>query len=163
MRNNRSKTASNRTNVLVVTADAEFEQTARATFAASAQIDLAVLTGTLAANEEKITGEDTTVIVIDLDATRDGDLAALTRLMGRLNGRPPVVVVTPAFERDMARQLLQMRVADFLVKPVPPVELVRTCARVVQTPTVSDASEAHIYTYLPAAGGAGVTMLEIDR
>jgi len=39
MRNNRSKTASNRTNVLVVTADVEFEQTVRATFTAAAQID----------------------------------------------------------------------------------------------------------------------------
>ncbi len=162
MRNNRSKTASNRTNVLVVTADAEFEQSARATFTAAAQIDLAVLTGTLAANEEKITGEDVTVIVIDLDATRDEDMAALTRLMGRLNGRPPVVVVTPAFDKDTARQLLQMRVADFLVKPVQPVELVRTCARVVQTPTAPDATEAEIYTYLPAVGGAGVTTLAIQ-
>ena len=31
--------------------------------------------------------------------------------------------------------MLQMRVADFLVKPVQPVELVRTCARVVQAPS----------------------------
>ena len=94
MRNNRSNAASNRTNVLVLTADADFEQLVRATFTAAAQIDLSVLTGTLAANEEDITGEDATVIVIDLDTRRDEDLAALTRLMARLNGWPPVVVVT---------------------------------------------------------------------
>ncbi|MEA3024117.1 MAG: pilus assembly protein CpaE, partial [Alphaproteobacteria bacterium] len=162
MRNNRSNAASNRTNVLVLTADADFEQLVRATFTAAAQIDLSVLTGTLAANEEDITGEDATVIVIDLDTRRDEDLAALTRLMARLNGWPPVVVVTASFDRETARQLLQMRVADFLVKPVPPVELVRTCARVVQAPPVSEASEANIFTYLPAVGGAGVTTLAIQ-
>ena len=118
MRNNRSNAASNRTNVLVLTADADFEQLVRATFTAAAQIDLSVLTGTLAANEENITGEDATVIVIDLDTRRDEDLAALTRLMARLNGWPPVVVVTQSFDATVARHLLQMRVADFMVKPV---------------------------------------------
>jgi pilus assembly protein CpaE len=58
--------------------------------------------------------------------------------------------------------MLQMRVADFLVKPVQPVELVRTCARVVQTPTAPEQTEAEIFTYLPAVGGAGVTTLAIQ-
>jgi pilus assembly protein CpaE len=162
MHNNRSKAASNRTNVLVLTADAGFEQLVRTTFTSAAQIELSVLNGTLAANEDKITGEDATVVVIDLDPGRAEDLGALTRLMGRLNGWPPVVVVTPSFDKDTARQLLQMRVADFLVKPVPAVELVRTCARVVQAPSVSESSEANIFTYLPAVGGAGVTTLAIQ-
>jgi pilus assembly protein CpaE len=82
--------------------------------------------------------------------------------MARLNGWPPVVVVTQTFDKEVARLLLQMRVADFLVKPVAPVELVRTCARVVQTPAGAEQSEAEIFTYLPAVGGAGVTTLAIQ-
>ncbi|HEY2135816.1 MAG TPA: response regulator receiver protein [Xanthobacteraceae bacterium] len=165
MRNNRPTAASNKSNktkVLVLTADAEFEQLVRATFTASAQIDLTMMTGSLVANEEKITGDDVTVIVLDLDTKHAEDVAALNRLMTRLNGWPPVVVVTPGFDKDTARQLLQMRVADFLVKPVQPIELVRTCARVVQAPAASEPSEAHIFTYLPAVGGAGVTTLAIQ-
>lgn len=160
---NKSKAASNKTKVLVVTADAEFAESVRATFAAAAQIELAVMSGSLVANEPKISDEDVTVIVIDLDPKRDDDLSALTRLMGRINNWPPVVVVTPSFDRDTARQLLQMRVADFLVKPVQPVELVRTCARVVQAPSgAPEQTEAQIFTYLPAVGGAGVTTLAIQ-
>jgi len=162
MRNNRSKAASNKTRVLVLTADAEFEQSVRATFAAGAQIDLTVLSGTLAANEGGITGEDATVIVIDLEATREEELSALARLMGRINTWPPVIVVTQSFDKEVARQLLQMRVADFLVKPVAPVELVRTCARVAQAPSGSEQTEAQIFTYLSAVGGAGVTTLAIQ-
>jgi pilus assembly protein CpaE len=165
MRSSRSKQSSSKTRVLVVTSDATFEESVRTTFATAAQIELAVLGGPLSAHEAKITGEDLTVIVVDLDPAQEPELAALTRMMGRLNGWPPVVVITPNFDRETARQLLQMRVADFLVKPVQPVELVRTCARVVQTPGPAAAveqTEAQIFTYLPAVGGAGVTTLAIQ-
>ena len=162
MRNNRSKSAASKTKVLVVTADAAFEEQVRATFGAAAQIDLAVLSGTLVANEAKIKDDDVTVVVIDLDTNNEEEFSALTRLMSRVNAWPPVVVVTPSFDKDTARQLLQMRVADFLVKPVQPVELVRTCARVVQAPKGADQAEAEIYTYIPAIGGAGVTTLAIQ-
>jgi len=47
------------------------------------------------------------------------------------------------------------------VKPVPPVELVRSCARVAKAPA-KDSTEAQIYTFLPAVGGAGVTTLAIQ-
>jgi pilus assembly protein CpaE len=154
--------ASSKTSVLVVTADGEFEASVRATFASTSQIELAVVTGTLGANEDKIAGAGTTVIVIDLDTQRSDELAALARLMGRIGSWPPVVAVTPTFDKDIARQLMQMRVADFLVKPVQPIELVRTCARVVQTPNGAEHTEAEIFTYMAAVGGAGVTTLAIQ-
>src|SRR5580658_2112503 len=162
MRNSRSKAGSSKTKVLVVTADAAFEESVRSTFASAGQIELAVISGPLSANEAKVAGEDLTVIVVDLDPAQESELAALTRLMGRLNGWPPVVVVMPNFDKDTARQLLLMRVADFLVKPVQPVELVRTCARVVQAPAAPEQTEAQIFTYLGAGGGAGVTTLAIQ-
>jgi pilus assembly protein CpaE len=162
MGNTRSKAGSSKTKVLVVTADAEFEESVRSTFAAAAQIELAMISGPLSANEAKVAAEDLTVIVIDLDPAQEPEMAALTRLMGRLNGWPPVVVITPNFDKDTARQLLLMRVADFLVKPVQPVELVRTCARVVQAPAAPEQTEAQIFTYLGAGGGCGVTTLAIQ-
>jgi pilus assembly protein CpaE len=55
-----------------------------------------------------------------------------------------------------------MRVADFLVKPVSPVELVRACARVAKSPATSETTEAQIFTFLPAVGGAGVTTLAVQ-
>jgi pilus assembly protein CpaE len=147
--------------VVVLTADAEFEASVRSTFGASPQIDLRVISGTVAAGGDKFDIEGVTVIVIDLDATREDEMQALERLMVRTGAWPPVVVITQDFDANVARTLLQMRVADFLVKPVAPVELVRTCARVVK-PVASDATEAQIYTFLPAVGGAGVTTLAIQ-
>src|SRR5262249_3737394 len=98
---------------------------------------------------------------VDLDAGRPESMAALERMMARVGGWPPVVVVTQSFDADAARALLQMRVADFLVKPVQPVELVRTCARVARS-TGAETKEAQIYTFIPSVGGAGVTTLAIQ-
>ena len=89
-------------------------------------------------------------------------MQALERLMARIGAWPPVVVVTQSFDAEVARRLLQMRVADFLVKPVQPVELVRTCARVARPAASAETKEAQIYTFLPAVGGAGVTTIAIQ-
>jgi pilus assembly protein CpaE len=156
------KTATNKTKVEVLTVDSDFERSTQETFAVGGKIDVGVINTTLAASEDALGGDGVTVVVIDIDATNDDELAALERLASRLAGWPPIVVVTPSFDKEVARRLVQLRIADFLVKPVQPVELVRTCARVVQAPKDADQFEAEIYTYIPAIGGAGVTTLAIQ-
>ncbi len=160
MRISRPNSAADKTRVVVLTADSAFEQSARTTFGAGAQIDLRVVSGTLVSVADTLDVAGATVIVIDLDAG-DAEMQALQRLMVRA-GWPPVVVVTQAFDENVARMLLQMRVADFLVKPVSPLELVRACARVAKGQAGNEATEAQIYTFLPAVGGAGVTTLAVQ-
>jgi pilus assembly protein CpaE len=162
MKIGRSNSPASKTQVVVLTADSAFEEQARTTFGASDQIMLRVVSGTLAAVDGEFDLEGATVAVIDLDAGQRDQMQALERLMGRVGSWPPVVVVTQAFDETVARTLLQMRVADFLVKPVSPVELVRTCARVAKGPTTAETTEAQIYTFLPAVGGAGVTTLAVQ-
>jgi pilus assembly protein CpaE len=152
--------AANRTSVAVLTADPAFEQSLRATFGTSGQIELRVISGSISTAADFITG-DLTVVIIDLDAGRPEEMQALESLMLR-TGLPPVVVVAQRFDADVARSLLQMRVADFLIKPVQPVELVRTCARVARSGAADTTTEAQIYTFIPAVGGAGVTTLAIQ-
>jgi pilus assembly protein CpaE len=156
----RSSGTANRTVVAVLTADPAFEQSLRATFGASGQIELRVIPGSLS-DVGEFDADGVTVVIIDLEAAREGEMVALERLMLQLGAWPPVVVVTQTFDAEVARRLLQMRVADFLVKPVQPVELVRTCARVAR-PTGTETTEAQIYTFIPAVGGAGVTTLAIQ-
>jgi pilus assembly protein CpaE len=162
MRIGRSSNAANKTQVVVLTADAGFEEQVRATFGASDQIALQVVSSTLATAGDAFKVEGATVVVIDLDAARLEEMQALEALMGRVGAWPPVIVVTQAFDEAVARTLLQMRIADFLVKPVSPVELVRTCARVAKGPTNTSSHDTQIYTFLPAVGGAGVTTLAVQ-
>ncbi len=161
MRISRSPTPASQTRVVVLTADAAFEDSVRATFSASSQIGLDVVKGRLAEHGE-INVAGATVVVANVDAADEAELAALEGLMLQIGSWPPVVAVTQNFDAAVARRLTQMRVADFLVKPVPPVELVRTCARVAKPPASAETTEAQIFTFLPAVGGAGVTTLAVQ-
>jgi len=155
--------SSTRTRVVVLTADEEFDRSARATFGASSAIDLAMVSGRAAEQGDTLDVAGATVVVVDLDAGREDEMQAFSRLMARVGAWPPVIAVTQAFDANVARTLMQMRVADFLVKPVEPIDLVRACARVGKAPAGgTQPTEAQIYTFLPAVGGAGVTTLAVQ-
>jgi pilus assembly protein CpaE len=158
----RPNNTANKTRLAALTADAEFEQLVRATFGNNAQIELSVVKGTIIDEGSKLDAREATVVIVDLDAQRQDELVALHRLANRLGGAPPLVVVTQAFDQTVARKLLQLRIADFLVKPVAPIDLVRACARAAKGAAGEDTIEAQIYTFLPAAGGVGVTTLAIQ-
>jgi pilus assembly protein CpaE len=156
-------TGAGKTKVVLVTPDEAFAAGARATFGASNAIELTVVADTLIAAVDTVDAEGATVVVADLDATRDQELVALARLIGRVEA--PMIAVTQSFDANVARTLLQMRVADFLVKPVAPVDLVRACAQASRKPAPAAAAapkEAAIHTFLPAVGGAGVTTLAVQ-
>jgi pilus assembly protein CpaE len=155
--------AAAKTVIALLTADHALEQAVGAAFGTSSPVDLRVTSGAIAAAGDTLDIDGVTVIVIDLDATREDEIQGLGRLMSRIGAWPPVVVITQAFDEGVARRLLQMRVADFLIKPVQPQDLVRTCARVGSTPVAGkEGTEAQITTFLPAVGGAGVTTLAIQ-
>ena len=121
--------SANSTRVTVVTADPAFEAAMRATFGASNAIDLTIVSGSLPEHADTLDCEDTTVLVVDIDAAVATEMTALARLMARVGTRPPVIAVTQSFDANAARTLVQMRVADFLVKPVQPLDVVRACAQ----------------------------------
>ena len=162
MRISRSITPAIQARVVVLTADEAFEESVRATFSASPQIGLDVVKGRLAERDGQLDVAGATVVVADVGGADEAELAALERLMLQIGNWPPVVGVTQSFDGTVARRLMQMRLADFLIKPVPPVELVRTCARVAKPPAAAETTEAQIFTFLPAVGGAGVTTLAVQ-
>lgn len=150
-----------KTKVVVLTTDGDFEQATRTTFGTSGNIEIVVDRAGVAGHDG-LDLDPNGVVIVDLDANRAEDFQGLQRLVGRMGARPSVVVVTQAFNETVARQLLQVRVADFLIKPVTPIDLVRACARVTQASQTSETKEAQIYTFLPGAGGVGVTTLAIQ-
>jgi pilus assembly protein CpaE len=161
MRIGRSITPGVQARVVVLTADEAFEESVRATFGASAQIGLDIIKGRLS-ERDQVELESATVVVADVDGGDEAELEALERIVLRIGNRPPVVAITQNFDEAVARRLMQMRVADFLTKPVSPIDLVQTCARVAKPPPSAETTEAQIFTFLPAVGGAGVTTLAVQ-
>ena len=161
MRFGRKKVTTNKTRVVMLTADGAFAQAAQDSFNANSQIDLAIVPGTLA-TAVKFDAEGAAVAIVDIDAASDAEMQALQYLSAKTNGRPSIIAVTQVFDESVARRLLQMRVADFLAKPVAPAELARACARAAKGPAVSEHTEAQVYTVVAAVGGAGATTVAIQ-
>src|SRR5215210_475290 len=163
MRMGRSQPAVTRTRVLLLTADPAFGHSIKAAFGSNPALDLQIIARPVSAVDDSVNIDGAGVILVDLEP-RESEVQALEKLMVRLGNRTPVVVVAETFDGSVARRLLQMRVADMLVKPVQPGELVRTCTLAATVPAIAstEGMEAEIYTFLPAVGGAGVTTLAIQ-
>jgi pilus assembly protein CpaE len=154
--------ASELTVIGALTPDGEFAEAMRATFGASAQIKLDLVSGQLSEHADKLNFGDASIVIIDLDDTTESEVVALQRLMLRATDWPPVIAVSRGFDAAVARVLVQSRIADFLVKPIPPVELVRACAQLSRRGVNDAKADAQIYSLLPSAGGVGVTTLAIQ-
>jgi pilus assembly protein CpaE len=110
----------------------------------------------------ELQGAECAAAIIDMDASRLDEIEALQRVMRRMEGNAPVIVVTKEFDAAAVRILVQLKVADFLVKPIGTADLVRSCVRVLQGPGRESGQEAQIYTFMPAAGGVGNTTLAVE-
>lgn len=158
---NETAKKSGTTHVVTISSDRQFRQMVESTFSSQLQISLDMFEGDLAQIEDAPL-HDAAVVIVDLDATSESQIAALSHITSKPESAP-AVVVTQFFDESVARRLLQIRVADFLVKPVAPIELVRACARAAKKPAQGEsASEAEIFTFLPSAGGVGVTSIAIQ-
>ena len=158
----RETTEPAKTRVVAQCRDADFERLVRTTFGMDGKVELSITSGIFANEVRTFDTTDATVVIVDIDPASEADFSALNTLAQRTAGAPPVIVAIPSFDVNLARQLLQMRIADFVVKPVQPLDLVRACARAAQGATAAGATEATIYTFLPAAGGVGLTTLAIE-
>ena len=158
MLNGRSVNDESKSRLVVVSTDTDFMQTARSAFNSNAIGEFLVVECGLDIKSAEREICDAAVAIVDLGAPEEKHLPELQHLMGRIGRDLPVIVVLDSFSEVVARILVQMRVADILVKPVAPLELRAACIRVART----KAPESQIYTFLPVAGGVGTTTLAIQ-
>ncbi|MBZ0164788.1 MAG: response regulator [Notoacmeibacter sp.] len=148
--------------VVLVSKDRDFLRDTRAAFASSEIITLVSIEQNMVDLRNEIHDLEGAAVIIDMDASRLDEIEALQRIMRRLGDTVPVVVVTQEFSASAVRILVQLRVADFLVKPVTTADLVRSCIRALQGPGREENAEARISTFMPAAGGVGTTTLVLE-
>jgi pilus assembly protein CpaE len=148
--------------ILLVSTDKAFLQDTKAAFASSEKIDLVVVEKNVGDLRAEIQEADCGAVIIDMDAARLEEIDALQRITRKLEGRAPIIVVTQEFNAAAVRILVQLQIADFLVKPITTADLVRSCIRALQGPGREENAESQIYTFMPAAGGVGTTTLTLQ-
>ncbi len=149
-------------NIVLVSTDQAFLRETRTAFAASDKIDLITVEKRVTELHGEFRSSASGAVIIDMDTSNLEEIESLQRFTRRLEGQSPVIVVTKQFDPGAARIMLQLQVADFLVKPLTTAELVRACIRALQGPDRGDNAEAQIYTFMPASGGVGCTTLAVE-
>ncbi len=152
----------NNKRIVLVSRDKDFLRDTRAAFASSEIITLVALEQSISELRNEIHDAECSAVIIDLDASRLEEIESLQRVIRRLGDSVPVIVVTQEFDASVVRILVQLRVADFLAKPMTTADLVRSCIRALQGPGREDNAEAQISTFMPAAGGVGTTTLVLE-
>ncbi|MEL6817249.1 MAG: response regulator receiver protein [Pseudomonadota bacterium] len=157
-----AKTEVPRNAITLVSPDREFMATAQTAFSSSKTIELVSVDSAVTEVTGSVVTDATGVVVVDLDDANLETLEALQRLKRRCGEVVPIVAVLRTCEPSVMRILVQMQIADFLMKPVSTADLVRACLRALRGPASLDNDEAEIYSFVPAAGGVGNTVLALQ-
>lgn len=148
--------------IVLVSTDKSFVQKTRTAFASSEAVALVTVEKNVTELRGEIQEADCSAVIVDMDAAKLNEIEALQRITRRLERRAAVIVVTQEFNASAARILVQLQVADFLVKPLTTADLVRSCVRALEGPGREENTESQIYTFMPAAGGVGTTTLTLQ-
>ncbi|MER8435709.1 response regulator [Mesorhizobium sp. M1312] len=148
--------------IVLVSTDKSFVQKTRTAFASSEAVALVTVEKNVTELRGEIQEADCSAVIVDMDAAKLNEIEALQRITRRLERRAAIIVVTQEFNASAARILVQLQVADFLVKPLTTADLVRSCLRALEGPGREENTESQIYTFMPAAGGVGTTTLTLQ-
>lgn len=149
-------------NILLISPDAPLREAARSAMNGARQSQITVIDQTIVDLADFTEADRASVIVVDIDATKREHLLALQRLMIRIAGRAPLIVLTESFDDAVGRWFLQIRVSDFLRKPVKPEDLLRACLKALRSESPEGDRQAQVVTFMPAAGGVGNTTLAVE-
>ena len=105
---------------------------------------------------------EASVMIIDIDATSVEDFENLQKLKRLVNANTAVIVISQSFSPAAARILIQLKVSDFLIKPVQTSDLVRSCNNTLKVNTEEAQVQPQFVCFLPAAGGVGTTSMAIE-
>jgi pilus assembly protein CpaE len=148
--------------IVLVSTDKQFVATTQTAFSVSDAIKLITIEKAVTELQGEIGDAEAGAVIIDLDEADLERLEALQRVTRRLTDRVPVIVVARGCDASMVRIIVQLHVADFLVKPVTTTDLVRSCIRALKGVDKNESGEADISAFMPAAGGVGNTTIALQ-
>ena len=147
--------------VILVSADEAIRDSFRAALRIDASIEIATLASSVLDLGDFAGLEGAALVVLDIDGQKREHLLQLQKIMIWMRSQTQVVVLTDAFDEAVGRWFLQIRVSDFLRKPVRPEELRAVCLRALHG-SMGESGGGRIITFLPAAGGVGNTTLAVE-
>lgn len=148
--------------VVLVTDDSALAAMAKGAIRSSDQLAFSVIERNLKDVGGEFRDLSPDALVVDLDASRVDDFEHLQKVKRLVGNGCSIVVVASNFNPAAARILIQLKVADFLVKPVQTSDLVRSCNNALKQPGEEAQVEPQFLAFIPASGGVGTTSIALE-
>lgn len=105
---------------------------------------------------------DATALIVDIDATKVEDFEHLQKIKRMADNKMAIIVISNNFSPAAARILIQLKVNDFLVKPIQTSDFVRSCNNALKINTQEAQVQPQFMAFMPASGGVGTTSMAIE-
>lgn len=105
---------------------------------------------------------DCNALIVDIDAASVSDFEELQKIKRMVGPSVAIIVISENFTPAAARILIQLKVSDFLVKPLQTSDLVRACNNALKTRGEETQVEPQFLTFMPATGGVGSTVIALE-
>lgn len=146
----------------LVTDDAALAAMAKGAIRSTDQMAFLVIEKNLKSLGGEIRELSCDALVIDMDASNVEDFEQLQKIRRMAGPQCALVVIASNFNPAAARILIQLKVTDFLVKPVQTSDLVRSCNNALKQPGEEAQVEPQFLTFMPASGGVGTTSIALE-
>lgn len=101
-------------------------------------------------------------LILDIDASNVEDFEQLQKIRRMVGAALPIIIISGNFSPAAARILIQLKVADFLVKPLQTSDFVRAINNALKTGDSASQVEPQFLSFMPASGGVGTTILALE-
>ena len=148
--------------LVLASTDDELISLAKGAIPNSGEQSLTVINKSIADLVSGVREIEAEVLVVDIDATKVEDFENLQKIKRMIGNHISIIVISENFNPAAARILIQLKVSDFLVKPVQTSDLVRSCNNAMKINAEGSQVEPQFISFMPATGGVGTTSLAIE-
>ncbi len=151
-------------NILLISPDPQLHEQVRDALSTHNTLALRTVQANVRATDRYISEiKDVSVILINFDPAEGEEVTALRKIMEDIAYGVPVIAITEALDPKSVREILQLHVDDWIPKPVSAQSLVQAIKHALTSGrSTSKTGGATCYTFLPASGGVGTTMLAVE-
>lgn len=148
--------------LILVSQDAELVNLAKGAIPNTNNQEMQIISKPIAEIVNGMRNIDATAMIVDIDATKVEDFENLQKIKRMADNNMSIIVISSNFSPAAARILIQLKVSDFLVKPVQTSDFVRSCNNAMKINTQGTQVQPQFMSFMPASGGVGTTAMAIE-
>lgn len=147
---------------ILVSTDGNFIAMAKGAIASSDEQKLVVVEKRITDLAGEVREFECDALILDINASSVDDFEQLQKIRRMVGAAMPVIIISSDFSPAAARILIQLKVADFLVKPMQTSDFVRAVNNALKTGDSTAQVEPQFLSFMPASGGVGNTILALE-